>query len=56
MGEVICHVCKKQICKYEMDFNACGGKYPFIKELDEQVNICWQCSRDIALEFVENAE
>lgn len=50
MSSVYCKICGEMICKYEMDFRACGGLTVDIgqdKEL-KLIDICTDCAKAIA--------
>ena len=47
-----CCLCKKLICKYEMDWNSSGGISIPVGEKDKQKDICSDCAKAIAVEVV----
>lgn len=57
MTKLYCGICKDLICKYLMDFRACGGLYVDIGKgkILQVICVCNHCAKKIALEFVEGA-
>lgn len=52
-----CDVCKRQICKYELDFAQTGAIIVDVGHGDDvkDINVCYDCARVIAKEFVDEA-
>jgi hypothetical protein len=42
-----CIICNEIICKYDMDFNSCGG----LKIKDKEV--CLDCAKEIAIVIIQ---
>ena len=54
-----CDLCGKKICKYQLDFQSCGGIYvglphkPTDKLEVEYVELCSECCKEIAQEVLD---
>lgn len=48
MGKVFCSLCGEMICKYKMDFRACGGIYVQVGEKLINKELCHDCAKEIA--------
>lgn len=51
-----CKICGQEICKYALDFQSTGAICIRVKinNEDELADICYDCSKKIALELIEN--